>query len=91
MSSDTHLLPGITSVINMADSTEKDSFVSLVNVKEEPSDLPDGLDSQEKVVCISLCAAQLVAPPLFFWGGRAMYNLSSWHTYCLNEQKDLNI
>lgn len=63
MSSDTHLLPGITSVINMADSAEKDSFVSLVNVKEEPSDIPDGLDSQsqEKVVCISMCVAQVVA------------------------------
>ncbi|GFG36813.1 hypothetical protein Cfor_08647 [Coptotermes formosanus] len=49
MSSDTNLLPGITSVINMADSAEKDSFVNLMNVKEEPSDMPDGLDSQEKV------------------------------------------
>jgi len=47
----------------MADSAEKDSFVSLVNVKEEPSDIPDGLDSQsqEKVVCISMCVAQVVA------------------------------
>lgn len=49
MSSDANLLPGITSVINMADSAEKDSFVNLMKVKEEPSDIPDGLDSQEKV------------------------------------------
>jgi len=83
MSSDTHLLPGITSVINMADSAEKDSFVSLVNVKEEPSDIPDGLDSQEKVVCISMCAAQVDAfhTPPFLGGSRssfyALYNLSS--------------
>ncbi|PNF39458.1 hypothetical protein B7P43_G11093, partial [Cryptotermes secundus] len=49
MSSDANLLPGITSVINMADSAEKDSFVNLVNVKEEPSDIPEGLDGQEKV------------------------------------------
>lgn len=54
MSSDANLLPGITSVINMADSAEKDSFVNLVNVKEEPSDIPEGLDGQEKVVCASL-------------------------------------
>jgi hypothetical protein len=54
MSSDANLLPGITSVINMADSAEKDSFVSLVNVKEEPSDVPEGLDAQEKVVCATL-------------------------------------
>jgi len=79
MSSDTHLLPGITSVINMADSAEKDCFVNLVNVKEEPCDLPDGLDSQEKVVCISMCAAQVVAFHTFFFFGSfyAMYNLSS--------------
>ena len=77
MSSDTHLLPGITSVINMTDSAEKDSFVSLVNVKEEPSDLPDGLDSQEKVVCISMFTAQVVAFHNFFFGSFcAMYNLS---------------
>jgi hypothetical protein len=54
MSSVTNLLPGITSVINMADSVEKDSFVNLMNVKEEPSDIPEGLDAQEKVVCASL-------------------------------------
>jgi hypothetical protein len=87
MSSDTHLLPGITSVINMADSAEKDSFVSLVNVKEEPNDLPDGLDSQEKVVCISVCAAQVVAShPLFFLCIPSLVDI-----YCLNEQKDLDI
>jgi hypothetical protein len=54
MSSDTNLLPGITSVINMADSAEKDSFINLMNVKEEPSEVADGLDAQEKVVCVSL-------------------------------------
>jgi hypothetical protein len=59
MSSDANLLPGITSVINMADSAEKDSFVNLMKVKEEPSDIPDGLDSQEKVVCISTSVPQV--------------------------------
>jgi hypothetical protein len=54
MSSDANLLPGITSVINLADSAEKDSFVNLLNMKEEPSDIPDGLDAQDKVVCISM-------------------------------------
>jgi hypothetical protein len=61
MSSDTNLLPGITSVINMADSAEKDSFVNLMNVKEEPNDIPEGLDSQEKVVCIDISVSQVVA------------------------------
>jgi hypothetical protein len=54
MSSDTNLLPGITSVINLADSAEKDNFVSLLNMKEEPSDAADGLDAHVKVVCISI-------------------------------------
>jgi hypothetical protein len=54
MSSDTNLLPGITSVINLADSAEKDNFVSLLNMKEEPSDAADGLDAHVKVVCISV-------------------------------------
>jgi hypothetical protein len=54
MSSDTNLLPGITSVINMADPAEKDRFIKLMNMKEEPSDIPDGLEAQEKVLCVSL-------------------------------------
>jgi hypothetical protein len=44
----------------MADSAEQGSFVNLMNVKEEPSDMPDGLDSQEKVVCISTSVSQVV-------------------------------
>jgi hypothetical protein len=54
MSSDTNLLPGITSVINLADSAEKDSFVNLLNMKEEPTEIPEGLDAQDKVVCIGM-------------------------------------
>lgn len=77
MSSDTHLLPGITSVINMADSAEKDSFVNLVNVKEEQTDIPDGLDSQEKVVCVSMCATLLQVHNFLFCCFCSMYNLSS--------------
>jgi hypothetical protein len=72
MSSDTNLLPGITSVINMADSAEKDSFIILMNVKEEPSDVPDGLEAQEKVVCVSLPVS-----PVDVTGLSTLFDLSS--------------
>lgn len=52
MSSNANLLPSITSVINLADSAEKDSFVMSVNVKEEPAEIPESMDTHDKVVCI---------------------------------------
>ncbi|PSN44253.1 Transcription-associated protein 1 [Blattella germanica] len=49
MSSDANLLPAITSVINLSDTAEKDTFVMSMNVKEEPSDLSEGIDAHDKV------------------------------------------
>ncbi|XP_069681279.1 transformation/transcription domain-associated protein isoform X3 [Periplaneta americana] len=48
MSSNANLLPSITSVINLADSAEKDSFVMSVNVKEEPAEIPESMDTHDK-------------------------------------------
>ena len=50
MSLEANLLPSITSVISLADQAEKDSFMMAMNVKEEPSELPEGLDPHDKVV-----------------------------------------
>ncbi|KAJ9592433.1 hypothetical protein L9F63_015849, partial [Diploptera punctata] len=54
MSSDSNLLPSITSVINLADQAEKDNFVMAMNVKEEPNDISDGLEAHIKVEDIEM-------------------------------------
>jgi hypothetical protein len=58
-----------------------------MNVKEEPSDIPDGLETQEKVVCVSLLTSPVDVTTAHVTHLSTLFNLSSWLSSIeINEQ-----